>query len=79
MGTTTAPDGHFWSPRVTSEFLGIPRKTITEWEREGRFPQRRKLARQAVGYLRTEIIAWAEDRPPVKMKPRRRNEPETVS
>jgi prophage regulatory protein len=38
---------------------------VTRWrlEREGKFPQRLRLAGNRVGWLAEEIVAWIESRP----------------
>ena len=47
--------------------LLVPYSDMHIWrlEREGKFPKRRKLSNQRVGWLSTEIDKWLESREPV--------------
>ena len=42
-----------------SAFTGLSYTTIFRLERLGKFPKRRRLSQTAVGWLRTEVEAWA--------------------
>ena len=44
------------------EATGISRSTRWRLEREGLFPQRRRLSPRLVGWLESEIQAWIHDR-----------------
>lgn len=41
------------------------RTTLWRWEREGRFPKRRQVGPNRIGWLESEIAAWIESRPKV--------------
>lgn len=42
--------------------IGVSRSTLWRWSKEGRFPQRVKLAGRASGYLRSEVEKWLQNR-----------------
>jgi prophage regulatory protein len=42
---------------------GLSRTTRWRLEREGKFPRRRRLSQNAVGWLLSEILAWRAARP----------------
>ena len=42
------------------ELTGYSRSTIFRLEKTGRFPQRVRLGAKAVGWYRSEVIAWQE-------------------
>ena len=44
------------------EITGLSRTTIWRQEKKGNFPQRRKISERAIGWLRSEITRWLEDR-----------------
>lgn len=44
---------------------GLSRTTRWRLERAGKFPQRRQLSDNAVGWLLSEVMAWRAARPPV--------------
>ncbi len=44
---------------------GLSATTIWRRERDGAFPKRRRLGPRAVGWLASEVLAWAESRVPV--------------
>ena len=44
------------------ERTGLSRSTRNRLEREGKFPKRRKLSANAVGWLEEEIEAWLRQR-----------------
>jgi prophage regulatory protein len=49
-------------PKVL-ELVGAGRSTVRMWEKEGSFPQRRKIGKRSVGWLKSEIEAWLSSRP----------------
>lgn len=51
------------SAQDVSDQLGIGRTTLWRWEREGRFPRRRQLGPNRVGWLEAEVDEWLESRP----------------
>lgn len=44
---------------------GLGRTTIWRLERSGRFPARRSIVGQAVGWIESEVDRWIESRPAV--------------
>ncbi|MCP4867685.1 MAG: AlpA family phage regulatory protein [Proteobacteria bacterium] len=48
-------------PEVCST-TGLSRTTIWRLERDGKFPKRRRLGRQAVGWMEGDVRAWLEAR-----------------
>lgn len=46
---------------------GISRSTAWRLEREGKFPLRRQLSSNAVGWLKSEIDAWIQSRKKVNV------------
>lgn len=46
-------------------FTGLSKSTIDRLRAEGDFPQARRLGRQAIGFLKSEIEAWLANRPVV--------------
>lgn len=41
---------------------GISHSTLWRWEREGKFPKRRRLGKNSVGWLQDEIEDWINNR-----------------
>ena len=49
--------------RETIQRTGLSRTTIWRLERAGLFPLRRRIGRQAVGWLASDIDEWLATRP----------------
>jgi prophage regulatory protein len=47
---------------LVKEVTGLSRTTRWRLERSGKFPARRKLSENAVGWLETEILEWVATR-----------------
>ena len=47
------------------ELTGLSRVTVWRLERDGRFPARLQLSRNAVGWRDDEVIDWVQSRPRV--------------
>lgn len=47
-----------WRWRTVQQVTGLSRSTAWRLEKEGKFPSRRQLSANAVGWLKTEIEAW---------------------
>ena len=45
------------------QLTGLSRTTRWRLEREGLFPRRRKLSRNAVGWRHSELLDWLQDTP----------------
>lgn len=52
-------------PEVRKITGGLGRTTIWREERQGNFPRRRHISAGTVGWLRSEVVAWATSRPVV--------------
>jgi len=44
--------------REVSRMTGLSRTSIWRWEKDGRFPPRRRLGARCVCWLRHEVEAW---------------------
>ena len=42
---------------------GLSEVTLWRLEKAGKFPRRRQLSKNSVGYLLSEVVAWMETRP----------------
>jgi prophage regulatory protein len=42
---------------------GLGRTTLWRWEKEGRFPPRRRIGNGTVAWLESEVEEWIQDRP----------------
>jgi prophage regulatory protein len=49
--------------RDAIKLTGLSRTTIWRLERAGNFPQRRRLGRNSIGWLETELRDWIDSRP----------------
>jgi prophage regulatory protein len=56
------PDRFMRLPEVKLS-TGLSEPTIRRYERSGRFPSRRHITSNAVGWLASEVNAWLESRP----------------
>lgn len=52
----------FLRAKTVQQLLGISRTTLWRLCRGGKFPARRKLSTNSVGWLKSEIAQWAESR-----------------
>jgi prophage regulatory protein len=48
---------------VVVERVGASPVTIWRWEKAGRFPKRRRLGPNSVGWLESEVEAWVSNLP----------------
>lgn len=49
-------------PRDLQKLTGLSRTTIWRLEQEGKFVQKIRLTRHSIGYRRSDIERWIEDR-----------------
>lgn len=49
-------------PRDLPQLTGLSRTTIWRLEKEGKFVQKIRLTRHSIGYKRSDIERWIEDR-----------------
>ena len=47
--------------RVVEERTGKSRSTLWRWERDGRFPRRRRIGPNSIAYASDEVDEWSED------------------
>lgn len=59
---TSAMHDEFFRWRAVNGVTQLSRSTIWRLEREGQFPNRRKLSGNTVGWLRSEVEAWVATR-----------------
>ena len=50
------------------QLTGLSRMTIYRLELAGEFPKRRKLSKNSVAWLDTDIAQWAESRPVSRLR-----------
>lgn len=50
---------------VVQQISGLSRVTVWRMEREDRFPRRRQISANSVGWLQSEVDAWVGSRTPV--------------
>ena len=46
--------------REVEEITGLSRTTRWRWEKAGKFPQRRQIGPNSVGWLESEILQWLD-------------------
>lgn len=56
-----APFRYLRLPEVLSR-IGVSWMTLSRWEKQGRFPKRRKLGHRIVGWVEAEIEQWCAER-----------------
>lgn len=49
-------------PKLIKQKTGLSLSTVNRLEKLGEFPKRRKLSEGSVGWLESEVDAWAEKR-----------------
>ena len=48
------------------EMVPASRSTIWRWEKQGRFPRRRRLGPGVVGWIESEVLEWIRTRETVR-------------
>lgn len=67
MNTTTPEPDRFLREPEVQHITGLSRTTRWRLQRDGKFPHRRQISPNAIGWLASEINAWmTEQRAPVK-------------
>jgi prophage regulatory protein len=61
MQNTEQPTDRFMREPEVRRITGLSRTTRWRLERVGKFPRRRQLSANAVGWLASEIRAWMAD------------------
>ena len=64
----------FLSLKRTAAWVGCSPSTVLRWERDGKFPDRRRLGPNRVGWDIRELEAWASEREPVSAAPSRKGD-----
>lgn len=59
-------NNEIWRKRQVCNTTQLSETTIWRLERAGKFPARRQLSTNAVGWLRSEVEAWLLSRQPTK-------------
>lgn len=55
----------YWRERQVREATKLSRSTRWRLESQGKFPARRQLSTNSVGWLRSEVETWIKSRQPV--------------
>ena len=50
-------------PREAARYVGVSRATIDRWRKAGKFPKALQLGDQAIGWRRSDLDAWLNERP----------------
>lgn len=54
------------SSKEVRAITGVAHSTLWRWQQEGRFPLRRILGTNRIGWLESEVMVWVRTRPSVK-------------
>lgn len=52
-------------PREAARYVGLSRPTIDRWRKAGKFPKALQLGAQAIGWRRSNLDEWLDERPSV--------------
>ena len=52
-------------PREVARYVGLSRPTIDRWRKAGKFPKAIQLGPQSIGWRRSDLDAWLNERPSV--------------
>ena len=52
-------------PREAARYVGLSRPTIDRWRKAGKFPKALQLGPQAIGWRRSDLDKWLDERPSV--------------
>ena len=61
--TRAEPQAEVLRPREAARYVGLSRPTIDRWRKAGKFPKALQLGSQAIGWRRTDLDDWLNDRP----------------
>ena len=62
MSTTTPEFDRFLREPEVQHITGLSRTTRWRLQRDGKFPRRRQISPNGVGWLASEIFAWMAER-----------------
>lgn len=52
-------------PREAARYVGVSRPTIDRWRKAGKFPKALQLGVQSIGWRRSDLDEWLNNRPAV--------------
>lgn len=52
-------------PREAARYVGLSRPTIDRWRKAGKFPKALQLGPHAIGWRRSDLDKWLDERPSV--------------
>ena len=52
-------------PREAARYIGVSRPTLDRWRKDGNFPKALQLGAQAIGWRRSDLDEWLDQRPSV--------------
>lgn len=55
------------SSKEVRAITGLAHSTLWRWQQEGRFPARRVLGTNRIGWLESEVTEWMRTRPTAKI------------
>ena len=61
----TEPQAQVLRPREAARYVGLSRPTIDRWRKAGKFPKALQLGAQSIGWRRSDLDEWLNDRPTV--------------
>lgn len=61
----TAAHREVLRPRGAARYVGVSRPTIDRWRKAGKFPKALQLGVQSIGWRRSDLDEWLNDRPAV--------------
>lgn len=62
----TTSESHMMKRSEVVALVGICYTTIYNLEKNGKFPSRRRISHGRVGWLRSEVMTWLDNRVPVR-------------
>ncbi len=63
LGTEGEQRAEVLRPREAARYVGLSRPTIDPWRKAGKFPKALRLGAQAIGWRRSDLDAWLNERP----------------
>lgn len=65
VNTPSEPNAQVLRPREAARYVGVSRPTIDRWRKAGKFPKALQLGAQAIGWRRSDLDDWLNNRPTV--------------
>lgn len=63
LGTEGEQRAEVLRPREAARYVGLSRPTIDRWRKAGKFPKALQFGAQAIGWRRSDLDAWLNERP----------------